>query len=149
MNTSKTELMYFGTETILKKSVKNPVQVVDDNVISSDCIHYPGAWLDENLNFKTQMLKKCSTAMWNIYRIRHIRDYIDLDTCNILCCSLVLSHLDYSNYILSGATNTCIKQLQRVQNITAKLVLKQRKNSSSFEALKILHRLLVRCRIDF
>ena len=61
--------------------------------------------------------------MWNIHKIRSIREHIDTDMCNILCCALVLSHLDYSNGILSGARKAVLDKMQRIQNIAAKLVL--------------------------
>jgi hypothetical protein len=78
-----------------------------------------------------------------------IRKYIDSDTAKLLASSLVLSHLDYSNNILSGLPNNTLHQLQRVQNWAAKVVLKQNKYDSSKSALMALHWLPIKERIDF
>ena len=88
-------------------------------------------------------------AMWNLRKIRQIREYLDQDTYTILCCALVLSHLDYSNGILCEASDTVINKLQRVQNLAAKLVLCKGQRDSPRECLKVLHWLPIRARIEF
>ena len=88
---------------MLSGSSLNPVKVVNDIVKNSDCIRYLGEWLDNMLKFDVHVGKKCSTAICIIRKIRHIREFIDNNTCNILCCALVLSHVGYSNGILCGA----------------------------------------------
>ena len=132
-----------------KKSKLNSIEVVQDKVEPSLCLRYLGAWLDESLNFHTHVKKKCATAMWNIHKIRNIREYLDVETCNILCCALVLSHLDYSNRIPSGAASYVLSQMQCIQNIAVKIFLNNSKGTSSTEALKELHWLPVKARVDF
>ena len=60
-----------------------------------------------------------------------------------------MSHLDYSNSVLFGCTDIVLKRFQRIQNMSAKLVLGRLKDSSSKEALIELHWLPIRARIDF
>ena len=57
-------------------------------------IHYLGAWLDAMLNFKCHPYVKCHTALANLKKIQLIRNLLDRKSCEILMCSLVLSHLE-------------------------------------------------------
>ena len=149
MNPTKMKLIYFGSNKMLGKCHLNSISVSQDIEYSSENIRYLGAWLDNNLNFKCHVQKKCSTAMWNIHKIHQIREFIDADTCNILCCALVLSHLEYSNGILINATNTVLNKLQTIQNIVARLVLKKGNYDSASNCLIELHWLPIRSQIEF
>ena len=70
-------------------------------------------------------------------KIQYLRQYLDKATCEIFVHSLVMSHLDYANIILFGATHKVISRLPRVQNGAAKVILTKSKYDSSFEARKI------------
>ena len=63
--------------------------------------------------------------------------------------STVVSHLDYCNSILAGLPSSEISWMQRVQNITAKLVLGKSKLYSSSECLQELHWLPINKQIQF
>ena len=83
--------------------------------------------------------------MWNIQRIKQIRNLLTKEACETLIVGLVISHLDYANSMLIGIPECELKRLQRVQNIAAKLVLNW--EYSAHECLKKLHWLPVRLRI--
>ena len=72
-----------------------------------------------------------------------------MEACEILVCSLVLSHIDYCNVMLIGTTQSVINKLQRIQNFASKVVLNKRRHDSTRECLKTLHWLLVKTRIEF
>ena len=57
--------------------------------------------------------------------------------------------MDYANAILLNVPGVSIKPYQCLQNMSAKITLNRRKHSSTTEALKILHWLPVRARINF
>ena len=63
--------------------------------------------------------------------------------------SLVISHLDYANGLLGGLPKCTIDQLQRVQNIAAKIVLGKGKYDSLTRCLGELHWLPIQHRIEF
>ena len=69
-------------------------------------------------------------AMLNFYKIISIRQILSTDACVTLALGLILSHLDYSNAILTGLPNIDLHKMQRVQNMTAKLVLGAHKLTS-------------------
>ena len=97
MNPSKTEFIYFGSRPQLKKCLVDDLNIAGNLVISSHSIKYLGAHLDENLNYKQHVNKKCQAAMYNYFKIRSIRKVLDFPTTTHLCLSLCVSHLDYCN----------------------------------------------------
>ena len=61
----------------------------------------------------------------------------------------IISHLDYSNSLFMGLPSCDINKLQRIQNLTAKIILGKSKYDSSTEALRELHWLPIEQRIKF
>ena len=141
MNTGKTEFIKFGSVAQLSKCEIDfkDIKVVEDVVDNSSVIRLLGAWLDNNLTLNQHVTKKCRAASWNLQKIKSIRQYIDMDMCKLLVDSLVTSHLDYCNCILSGAYGYVIRKLERIQNQSAKLILGKNKYYSSTEAKRELH----------
>ena len=139
----------FGTTTMLGKTSTNAIRVAGDLITFTAGIKYLGVWLDSNLALKEHIQRKIRVAACNIRKISNIRNFIDIETAKILVSSLVLSHLDYSNSILCGLPETTLNKLQRIQNWCAKVVLCRTKYDSAKDALKMLHWLPVKHRIDF
>ena len=59
MNPSKTEFIHFGGRQQLKKYLVEDLDIAGDLVLRSCSIKYLGAHLDENLNYKQHVNKKC------------------------------------------------------------------------------------------
>ena len=81
-------------------------------------------------------------AMFNLLRINRIRHLLTEDACHTLVRGLVLSHLDYCN---AGLPNT---DIDRIQNSASKLVKNFDRYDSPTKALKELHWLPIRDRIQ-
>ena len=114
-----------ATNHNLKKCKVDKLKVVEDLVLRSHSIKYLGVHLDEHLNFKLHITKKCQTAMQNYFKIRSIRHpsgYHHYSPC--LCLSLCILHLDYCNSVLYGLPDTTRNKLQRVQNMCSTLSIK-------------------------
>ena len=84
-----------------------------------------GMDLDSQLSFKSHIVRKCRTAMFSLLKIKHIRKHLTAQACEVLVHGLVMSHLDYGNSLFFGLPDCDIKQLQRVQNAAAKVVLQR------------------------
>ena len=126
MNTSKTESIMFGSRQQLDKCSTNEILVCDDNIELQHCIRYLIVFLDDTLltlGFKDHIKRKCQIATLNYFKIKSIRKYLTRNPTEVLCLSLVISHLDYCNGILYGTSQTALAKLQRIQNMFAKLVL--------------------------
>ena len=149
LNSEKTEFLILGNTPQLNKLTTKSIRVGDSTVERTNIVKCLGTYFDENLNFKHHVEVKCRAATTNFYKIKSIRNYLTKDSCETLVLSLVMSHLDYSNSVLVGAPDVLINKLQRIQNMCAKLVLLRTKYDSSTKALKDLHWLPIRLRINF
>ena len=85
--------------------------------------------------------------MGNLVKICSFRKYLT-EVTKVILVGLVLSHLNYANAIPAGLPDCDINKMQRIENITAKLAMKVRKHNSTTTALKKLHWLPIRARID-
>ena len=145
MNSSKTEFIIFGSQKQLDKCVTTSLDVCGDTVQLSNEIKYLGVHMDKHLTLKHHIQLKCRTAMWNLQRIKLVRDILTKDACETLVLGTVMAHLDYANALYIGLPKCDIMKFQRIQNIAAKLVLRSKDNSIS--CLKKLHWLPVNLRI--
>ena len=66
MNPSKMEYISFGSKTMIKRITVTNITMCNDTVISSPCIKFLGSYLDQSLTMSTNIMKKCSLAMWNL-----------------------------------------------------------------------------------
>ena len=89
-NPSKTEYIYFGNQQQIKKCTENSINVAGDLIIRSDIIRYLGKWMDQSLNYKQHVTKKCQAAMLNFLRLRSIHHLLDTKTTANLCLSLCM-----------------------------------------------------------
>ena len=112
-------------------------------------IKYLGTFLDNGLSFKHNITTKCRVAMWNLQLLKPLWPSRTLQACTILALGLVMSHLDYVKSAFIGFPASDINKIQRVQNAAAKFVLNLKRMDSSTEALKILHWLPIKFRIQF
>ena len=149
LNPEKTEFIVFGGRQQLQKLMTKSIEVGGAEVAASPMVKCLGTHLDSSLKMSDHIMLKCKSAMHNFHRIASIRRYLDQDSCETLVLTLVISHLDYSNAALSGLPDTLINKYQRIQNMSAKLVLRRSKFSSATDALKTLHWLPIRLRIKF
>ena len=148
MNDSKTEFIMFGSNKMLTKCITADMNINGTRVKKQKVIRYLGVWMDEVLSFKYHVKMKCRSAMFNLARIKRLRPSLTVEAANILVMGLVISHLDYANSILIEVPDVTIKQLQRVQNMAAKVVLQADKYASPKECMKNLHWLPVHKRVE-
>ena len=131
MNPSKTEYISFGSKNMIKRITVTNITVYNDTVICSSCIKCLGSYLDQSLTMSAHITKKCSLAMWNLSRIRSIKNYMDTDSLKTTVQALCIWHLDYSSALFYDLLTKDINCLQRVQNSCAKLVLGKTRYDSS------------------
>ena len=121
MNNSKSELIIFDNNTQTCKCITNEINIEAESVQRSHLVRYLSAWLDSDLTFKPHVEKKCTTAIMNLQRSKNISKYLSTESCAKLVVSFCMSHLDYSNSILSGLLDcTIINQMQCIQIMVPK-----------------------------
>ena len=84
--------------------------------------------------------------MRKIVRVRHL---VDQDTSKILVPTIILSRLDYCNSLLIGSSKLCIDKLQRLQNMTCRIVYSQHRFCRVTPLMRELHWLKVPDRINY
>ena len=133
LNETKTEFIYFGGKHQLAKTRRHTININGKTIQCINKIKYLWGHLDSSVTFKDHIIAKSKAATINIIKIRNIRKYLNQDTCHKFVISLVLSHLDYSNSLLSGLPDSSIKILQKVQNSAARLVLGRMQNTAQWK----------------
>ena len=123
MNNGKTEFILLGSRSQVNKCITEVVDVNGIEVTRNGSIHYLGVWIDQYMFLKRHITKKYSTAMLSFQTIKRIRRYLTKDAATTLVLGLVILHLDYCNLISYGLPDCDINTFQRIQNMSAKLVL--------------------------
>jgi len=85
---------------------------------------------------------------YHIRAFRHIRAVLDKSTAADIAAALISSRLDYANSVYYGLQSRCLKDLQRIQNSVARIVLQQ-PSLSLRDILQQLQWLPVKWRIQF
>ena len=148
MNDGKTKFIMFRSKYQLNKCMTHQININGVPVQRADVIRYLGAWMDNQLSLKHHVKLKCKAAMFNLIRIKRLRSYLTKSTCNILVMSLVMSHIDYANSILINLPDCVLGQMQRVQDIVAKIVMGKSKYDSCTQCHKALHWLPIKAHIE-
>ena len=136
MNCPKTEFILVGSKQQLGKTKIDHININEIQIKKSSCTKYLGALTDSNLMFKQHITSKCKTATWNMLRLKYIRECLTKEAEIVLAGSMVISHLDGANAILANLPDTDIRIMQRVQLMTAKLVLGRNKHDSTTVCLR-------------
>ena len=139
MNMDKTEFILSGSRYHLPRCETETITICGDIVLKGKKIKLLGAWLDENLSFKSHINIKCRTAMYNLQCICNIRKVHSVGACETLVHSLVTSLLDYVNALYYGLPESNLKKLQGVQNTAARVLLEATQRDSITMCLKELH----------
>ena len=149
LNEDKTEFIVFGYRIQVNKCQTLNLNFNGNLIPVSSSVKYLGGVLDADLTFNQHINAQCRKAMFNLSRIRNIRQFLTRSAAETLVIGLCMSHLDYLNALLGDLPEKSIAKLQCVQNMMSKIVLNKSKYSSTTEALMELHWLPIRERINF
>ena len=111
MNSDKTEFILIGSRQQLQKCHTQQININSENIVKSETIKYLVAWIDSDLSFKKHITERCKMAIWNLQKLKHIRKFLNQETCPTLVCWLVLMYLDYANAILADLPNIEIAKM--------------------------------------
>ena len=124
LNPSKTEVIWFGTKTSLKRmeNIDLTQHVGNDVIGSASSVRDLGVILDCELSMKKHISKVTSVCYYHLRRLKTVRRILGEKTTASLVQAFVISRLDYCNSILAGLPKSSIVPLQRVQNVAARLI---------------------------
>ena len=151
LNPVKTELIWFGTTSSLKKIMDvSPVLNVGNDVIRPvSVVRDLGVLLDQELSMKQHINKITSSCFFQLRRLKQVRRILGPEITASLVSAFVTSRLDYCNALLAGLPKSTIAPLQRVQNAAARLITGIRYHDHVTPALQSLHWLPVSFRITY
>ena len=79
----------------------------------------------------------CKKANHQLYNIRHIRNYINKNTCRILINSLVFSIIDFCNSILVGLPKSSLIPINRIIRSSVRLIHRQPRTDHTNVSIKM------------
>ena len=142
--------MFVGSSRLLAKYNLPFVVTLDGTTLPiSSKLKILGFTLDSNLNFAHFISQIIQSSNFHIYAIKQVRKFLTLSTANALFILLVLSRLDYCNFLLCRQPNYLLCKLQALQDHAAKTVLQADYFSSFSNSLYRLHWLPVSQRCKF
>ena len=151
LNATKTEILWFGSETKLRKlSPENRVISVGQSVIQPvTVVRDLGVLIDGELSMRQHVTRLAQTCFFHLRRLRSLRRQLGRDVMARLVSALVLSRLDYCNAVLTGLPASTLAPLQRVLHAAARVVMDLRPRDHVSSALRELHWLPIKQRIEF
>jgi hypothetical protein len=152
LNALKTELIWFGSKANLHQLDPVKSRIIIDEVTAiepSHVIRDLGVHFDSELSMRNHISTVTRCCFYHLRRLHSIRRHLGREVTNRLVCAFVLARLDYCNSLFAGLPASTLAPLQRVQNAAARLVLGLKRSDHITPALKKLHWLPVRQRIQY
>ena len=139
LNSDRTEFIWCATVrrqhslptvgTLIGSSTVTPYSAVRDL----------GVYIDSGLTMQSHVRQTVSRCFAVLRQLRTVRRQVPTSVFQSLIVALVLSRLDYSNFVLIGLPANLMQRLQSVQNAAAWLIFKIRRSQHIHPALISLH----------
>ena len=148
LNHSKTEFIIYSS-----KYSNVPEDLVlhigDFSVTPSEQVRNLGVIMDKHMSMNAQVKNVCSSAMISVRHLGKIRPYLTDEAAKSVAHALITSKVDNCNSLLAGLPASTLKPIQRVLNITARIVSRCPKHTHVPILLKSLHWLPANLRVHF
>ena len=148
LNDDKTEILHFSSRFIDTDPLP-PVKIGTSYITPSSEARNLGVIFDSHLTLKTHIANICRSGWAFIYMLGRIRKYLDERSTEQLVHAFITSRLDSCNSLLVGLPDNDVQKLQRLQNASARLVTRSKRNEHITPVLKHLHWLPVSSRIQY
>lgn len=149
LNSDKTEVMLIGPKHLVDNSPHHQNLLKGLSLSFSPQVKNLGVIIDQDLSLNTHVKHITKTSFFHLRNIAKVRNFLSFEDAEKLIHAFVTSRLDYCNALFSGCSNTCIKNLQLIQNAAAQTLTRTKKYEHISPILVSLHWLPVKSRIDF
>ena len=148
-NDQKTEFIIIGSKQQSSKLHIPSIRVGDSTIKPSNHVRNFGIIFDSSLSMEPHLTAISRSVCMSIRNIGHIRKYIDKHTTEVLVHAFITSKIDMSNSLLYSININQLNRLQRLQNISARLISLTSKHSHITPVLANLHWLPISYRIKY
>ena len=150
LNDNKTELMLFTSEgTKHLHTIHTSITIGNAQIPFKQSVRNLGFTLDCHLTMNAHVSNIARTSYVERRRLASIRRFQTSTATATLASAFVLSRIDYCNSLLFGSTHDVTSYLQRMQNYTARVILRLTKSSNITSHLRSLHWLHVKVRSTY
>jgi hypothetical protein len=136
LNDNKTEMIVFGTKTMLSKLPQLSLRVGEATIHPADNVRSLGLYLDKSLTMERHVNMICKASYATIWLISRIRRSLTTQSAELLARTLILSRIDYCATTLYGINGHLMTKLDRVINSSMRLVEMIKKRCNVQDALK-------------
>ena len=149
LNSDKTEFILFGTRHQLSKVGDISIHIGSNTIKPTNHVRNLGFVMDKLLKNGSHINKITSSCYCTLRNIAKIRPSLDTKSAQLITQALVTSRLDYCNTLLAGSSKYQIDKLQRIQNISCRLICNINRYDHVSPAMRNLHWLKITERIVY
>ena len=149
LNDTKTEFLIIGSRAHLKQLSMDGIRIGDSIIQPSGVARNIGAIFDKTMSMKDHILSICRSCYCHIRNIGKVRRFLTKDAASTLIHAFVSSKLDHLNALLYGVPQYLLYKLQKIQNNSARIVMKTKSREHITPVLKGLHWLPIAERIIY
>ena len=147
LNDNKTEFMLVTSNRT--RHLHTSITIGNAQIPFKQTVKNFGFTLDCHLTMNAHVSNIARTCYFELRRLASIRRFLTSTATATLVSAFVLSRIDYCNSLLFGSTHDVTSHLQRMQNYSARVILRLPKSSSITTHLKSLHWLPVNVRSTY
>ena len=149
LNKDKTEFIMIGSKQQLRKMSYSRITISGEDIECSKGIRNLGCYFDCDMKMGAHVNHIVQVGYYRLRQLFILRKSLTQKSLKTLIVSLIFSKLNYCNALLYGIPDELIEKLQKLQNACARLVTGFRKVDHITDALRSLHWLKIKYRIDF
>ena len=131
INTSKTKLMFFGSNQALANATLPSFHVDQIEIDRATHYTYLGIKLDEQLDFEAHVNTIIAKVSSKILNLRKIRFFITRKAAVLIYKNMILPLLEYGDVLLDSAKSETRKKLQVLQNKALRCALNMDRDTPS------------------
>ena len=121
----------------------------ESNISETNCAKNLGVWIDHCVSMERHVNELCKTCLFFINWIRNICPCLTIAITKSIVQALIISRIDYCNALLFALPSYHVNNIQRVMNISARLIFRTPRDCSVSYLLMKLHWLRVEDRVKF
>ena len=121
----------------------------DTQLVPCESAKNLGVVLDSSLSFRSHIDSIVKTCNFHIHNLYMINDFVNRKNLVTLVHTLIISKVDYCNFLFIGLSNVILKKVQSVLNRAARLIFNLPPRAPTTSSLIELHWLPLKARIEF